>query len=126
MDYDSRDNLITELRLLEELKQIYLVRAKLPGLIFIPEELTVSIGEEERENLAEEISEALVMVSQSSDSVGNIVPIIVQGPLDLIAQIKHIKFDDNLSELLEKVDERIEKVKTRLKQFDDLAKDAIE
>lgn len=86
------------------------------GILHIPEGLTFwnsDTDEDPRNAFVEELSDALVEQTKGDiDSIATYAPIIIQGPVELLREVRLQKFGD--SHFLEVLQDRIDVIESRL------------
>lgn len=116
---NTRKELEDELELFQSSKILALKALDMPGILVVPDGLTTWNEDiEEEPSIVGELSEALVEQARGDiTTCSSYAPIIMQGPTDLIKEVRHIKFGD--PERLFVIQSRIDVLEDRLANLDD-------
>jgi hypothetical protein len=107
-----------ELALFQKSKILALKALDMPGILVIPEGLT-TWNEDEDETIVGALTDAIVHQAQGDiERCSMYAPIIIQGPSDLIKEVRHIKFGD--PERLKVVQDRIDVLESKLASLNEL------
>lgn len=105
-----------ELEVLRRAKDITLKSCLMAGILHIPDGIQCwnsDVEDEPEDKLIEELSEALLDQAVGDiDTISTYAPIILRGPVELLKEIRLLKFGD--AHLLEVLQDRIEVIESRL------------
>lgn len=122
----AREVLEEQLELLERAMTVTL-RSKLnAGILLIPEDLQAWNSETEEEPdhaFEDELFEALLAPVRDIDSLSSYLPFIIRGPVDLLSEVRHIKFGNDGD--IEAIQGRIDSVRERLAWLDKAEEDMV-
>lgn len=122
----DRELLEEQLELLERTMTVTLRSRLNAGILVVPEGLQVWDSETEEEpdySFEDELFEALLAPVRDIDSLSSYLPFIIRGPVDLLKEVRHIKFGNDGD--IEAIQGRIDSVRERLDCLDKLEEDMV-
>lgn len=122
----AREILEEQLELLERTMTVTLRSRLNAGILLVPDDLQVWNSETEEEpdySFEDELFEALLEPVRNIDSLSSYLPFIIRGPVDLLSEVRHIKFSNDGD--IEAIQARIDSVRERLDWLDKAEEDMV-